>query len=163
MSSLVVLLVIVAVLGVAAWLLKSSLASGEPAMPFYAKKPLSEPEQALWRRLVKALPDHIVLAHMPAARVLGVEPGHGAAQRGVEALSLDFVVCREDASVLAAIELDNPLRERPAGIEAMLHAAGVPLVRWPADALPDEAAIQAALREPAAGAPDNVIRLLPPA
>lgn len=35
--------------------------SGGP-WPFYAKRPLSPPEQVLYHRLIKALPEHIVLA-----------------------------------------------------------------------------------------------------
>ena len=40
------------------------------AWPFYAKRPLSQPEQVLYHRLVSCLPDHIVLAQVQVSRVL---------------------------------------------------------------------------------------------
>ena len=37
---------------------------GDDSWPFYAKKPLTQPEQVLYHRLVSALPQHIVLAQV---------------------------------------------------------------------------------------------------
>lgn len=44
---------------------------GDEQWPYYAKTVLSQPEQALHHRLVAALPEHIVLAHVQLSRVLG--------------------------------------------------------------------------------------------
>ena len=49
--------------------------SSEP-WPFYPKRPLTSPEQVLYHRLVKALPDNIVLAQVQVSRVLGVKKGN---------------------------------------------------------------------------------------
>ena len=38
--------------------------SGDAPWPFYAKKPLTQPEQILYHRLVAAMPECIVLAHV---------------------------------------------------------------------------------------------------
>lgn len=36
--------------------------------PFYAKRPLTQPEQVLYWRLLKALPHHVVLAQVQCSR-----------------------------------------------------------------------------------------------
>jgi len=43
--------------------------------PYFAKKALSRPEQVLYFRLVRALPDNIVLAQVQLSRILGVKRG----------------------------------------------------------------------------------------
>jgi hypothetical protein len=118
--------------------------------PFYAKKPLASPEQVLCQRLVTSLPGHIVLSRVPVASVLGVKRGFDFERwnRRIHRLHYDFVVCRKDASVLAAIELDgkanlprDPMRAD--GIKQRASAAaGVRLLRWQAKDLPDQAEIQ---------------------
>lgn len=44
--------------------------------PLYPRKPLSTPEQVLYFRLVKALPEHIVLTQVQLSRFLGVKKGN---------------------------------------------------------------------------------------
>lgn len=89
------------------------LANSVDEWPFYAKRPLSTPEQALYHRLVKALPDHIILAQVQVSRVLGVRKGFNFHQwnNRINRLSYDYVVCAKDATVLAAIELDDRTHE----------------------------------------------------
>jgi hypothetical protein len=121
--------------------------------PFYAKKTLSVPEQVLYHRLVKSLPECIILAQVQASRILGVKKGHNFHHwnNRINRLSLDYVVCTKDSRVIAAIELDDSShegqrrREADRRKEKALRAAGVPLYRWSVKALPDEAAIRAAL------------------
>ncbi len=121
-----------------------------PAWPFYVKRPLSTPEQVLYHRLVRALPNHIVLAQVQASRVLGVLTGYDAKQWNdrVNRLSYDFVVCSKDAKVVAAIELDDVAPDEPTRIMAEAKkdkasaAAGLRLLRWSADAMPDDATIR---------------------
>jgi hypothetical protein len=126
---------------------------GRLEWPLYAKKPLSVPEQVLYHRLVKCLPECIILAQVQASRVLGVKKGHSFHQWNnlINRLSLDYVVCAKDSTVIAAIELDDSSHEQPRRREAdlkkdaALKAAGVALCRWSVQALPDEAAIRATL------------------
>ena len=116
--------------------------------PFYPKKPLSQPEQVLYHRLVKSLPECIVLAQVQASRILGVKRGFNFGQwnNRINRLSLDYV-----STVVAAIELDDSShenqrrREVDQRKEKALNSAGVPLVRWSVKALPDEGRIRAAL------------------
>jgi hypothetical protein len=119
---------------------------------FYARKPLSTPEQILYFRLVKALPEHIVLAQVQLSRFLDVESGQHAWgwRNRISQKSADFVVCRKDATVVAVIELDDVSHERgdrraaDATKEEALAAAGIKVIRWPETALPDGSAINAA-------------------
>jgi NOL1/NOP2/fmu family ribosome biogenesis protein len=118
--------------------------------PFYAKKPLTQPEQVLYWRLVKALPDHIVLAQVQCSRVLGVKRGFKFNEwnNRINRLSYDFVICKKDGSVVAAIELDDKTHdsaqqaERDARKQRATEAAGVILVRWNVAKMPDETTIR---------------------
>jgi Protein of unknown function (DUF2726) len=135
---------------------KRGLLSGtDGSWPFYAKRPLTPPEQVLYHRLVKSLPEHIVLAQVQVSRVLGVKKGFKFNEwnNRINRLSYDFVVCSKDSTVLAAIELDDKShqaasrRETDAKKEKATASANVRLIRWHVSALPDQAAIQAAFHE----------------
>lgn len=155
MKILLIALIVLAVVAIILIKLKqrSGLNDSEVAWPFYAKKPLTQPEQVLYHRLVSALPDHIVLAQVQLSRILGVKQGNNFHEwnNRINRMSLDFVVCNKDASVIAVIELDDKTHEKATRREAdekkdkALESAGVRLVRWKVNALPDEAAIKLAL------------------
>lgn len=127
--------------------------SSDTPWPFFVKKPLTQPEQVLYHRLVSAMPECIVLAQVQLSQVLGVEKGFNFREwnNRINRMSLDFVVCLKDSTVVAAVELDDKTHEKPSRIEAdakkkkALSAAGVALVRWQVGALPDENAIRLAL------------------
>lgn len=133
---------------------QGSLASSD-TWPFYAKKPLTQPEQVLYHRLVSALPDHIVLAQVQLSRVLGVKKGFSFNEwnNRINRMSLDYIVCLKDSTVVAAIELDDKSHEKVSRKEAdekkgkALEAAGVAFIHWQVNALPDEAAIRLAFAE----------------
>lgn len=153
------LLLIITAVTLLLYLKKQGLLEGKGAMPwpFYVKKPLSQTEQVLYHRLVKALPDHIVLAQVQVSRVLGVKKGSKSNEwnNRINRLSYDFVVCGKDSTVLAAIELDDKTHEstrRTTTDEKKNKAttdAGLRLIRWNVKSLPDESAIQAQLRSAA--------------
>lgn len=120
------------------------------AWPFYVKRLLSSPEQVLYYRLVSALPDYMVLAQVQVSRVLGIKKGfdfHHWNNR-INRLSYDFVVCKKDATVLAAIELDDATHESKSRArtdekkERATAAADLKLIRWHVKALPDQDAIR---------------------
>ena len=119
--------------------------------PFYAKRPLSLPEQVLYYRLVKALPDHIILAQVQVSRVLGVKKGFNFHEwnNRINRMSYDFVVCSKDSTVLAAIELDDKSHDTGGRSatdgkkDRATAAAGVRLVRWKVSQLPDDRSIAA--------------------
>lgn len=143
--------VVVILIGVALALKKGKTGScAEEIWPFYAKKPLSDPEQVFYFRLVKALPQHIVLAQVQLSRVLGVKKGHAAQSwnNRINRMSVDFVICSKDATVVAAIELDDASHDRAdrklsdAKKDRALTAAGIVIHRWQVKSLPDERAIR---------------------
>jgi very-short-patch-repair endonuclease len=155
-STLIILAVVFAAgLGLLLAMLKKrsrSEAADEP-WPFYAKKPLTQPEQILYHRLVKALPEHIVLAQVQVSRVLGVKKGfkfHEWNNR-INRLTHDFVVCSKDSTVVAAIELDDKSHdaedrgETDKRKDKATAAAGIRIVRWNVKAIPDEGRIHASL------------------
>lgn len=152
MSSLFLLLIVVValILGFAILKAKSQGGVGDEAWPFYAKKPLSQPEQVLYFRLIQALPENIILAQVQLSRLLGVKKGNNyqAWSNRINRLSADFVVCNKDSSIVAAIELDDATHQREdrqaadAKKDKALASAGVRIVRWQAKSIPDIAAIQ---------------------
>jgi len=120
--------------------------------PFYAKRPLSQPEQVLYHRLVSCLPEHIILAQVQVSRILGVKKGFNFHQwnNRINRLSYDFVVCTKDATVVAVIELDDKSHDSMSRSETdkkkdkATASAGIRLIRWHVKALPDSTVIQAA-------------------
>jgi hypothetical protein len=127
----------------------------DASWPFYSKRPLSQPEQVLYHRLVRALPDHIVLAQVQVSRVLGVKKGFSFHEwnNRINRLSYDFVVCARDSTVVAAIELDDKSHESDSQVATdrkknrATASAGVRLIRWHVKALPDIATIQLAFSD----------------
>lgn len=162
----VILFAVVAIFVVVALVaaqLKKSAADGE--WPFYAKKPLSNPELVLYFRLRQALPNHIVLAQVALSRILGVKKGHNFGEwfNRINRMSADFVVCAKDAAILAVIELDDSSHERNDRKAAdkkkdkALSAAGIRVVRWNVKALPDEGGIRAMFSHAQQSAPGDVL------
>lgn len=133
--------------------LREPVSHVEHFWPFYAKRPLSQPEQVLYHRLVAAMPECIVLAQVQLSRVLGVRKGFNFHEwnNRINRMSLDFLVCLKDSTIVAAIELDDSSHQKPQRPEAdakkakALADAGIALIRWHVRAMPDEAAIRAAL------------------
>lgn len=152
-TALFILLVLaLAVIALAVLKKRGSLAGASDApWPFYAKRLLSNPEQVLYHRLVRALPEQIVLAQVQVSRVLGVKKGFNFHEwnNRVNRLSYDFVICSKDSAVVGAIELDDKSHEAASRVDTDLKkdkataAAGVRMVRWHVKAMPDEAAIKA--------------------
>jgi len=153
MNSIFLLLIIVAVIVVLVVLIaKSHGGTGDKVWPFYAKKPLSQPEQVLYFRLIQALPEHIILAQVQLSRLLGVKKGNNyqAWSNRINRMSADFVVCNKDSSIVAVIELDDVTHKRgnrqaaDAKKDRALGSAGIQVVRWQAKTIPDLATIQRA-------------------
>ena len=126
----------------------------ESTWPFIAKRVLSVPEQVLYHRLVKALPDHVVLAQVQLSRFIGISRGRDDRQswfNRISQLSADFVICGKDFNVVAVVELDDSShdsdhrRTTDQKKDDVLRAAGIPITRWRVKALPDDATIQVLL------------------
>ena len=75
MNTVIFLLIVaIAVIAILAAIKAKPQGTGaDTVWPFYAKKPLSQPEQVLYFRLVQALPNHIILAQVQLSRLLGIQ------------------------------------------------------------------------------------------
>ena len=150
---ILVLVVIIAVAFLVFLKAKSQGDSGKEIWPFYAKKPLSQPEQVLYFRLTQALPEHIILAQVQLSQLIGVKKGnnHQSWLNRINRMSADFVVCKKDSTIVAVIELDDATHQQAKRQEAdakkdkALSAAEIKIIRWQVKTIPDIAAIQAAL------------------
>lgn len=123
---------------------RRSVAALDPTA-YLAVKPLTKTEQAFYRLLASSLPGHTILAQVDLKRMVRTKRGvaHQHFNR-VAQLSLDFVVCRADFSVVAAVELDDPShdrqrqRTRDAKKNDVLQAVSVKLVRFDVRRYPSE-------------------------
>ena len=157
---IVIVIVIAAALFVVAKTKKGGGVSEAP-WPFYAKKPLSGPEQVLYFRLCKALPEHIVLAQVALSRILGVKKGNNFGEwfNRINRMSVDFVLCSKDSTIVAVIELDDASHQKAdrqvadAKKDKALASAGIRIVRWQAKSIPDEATIKVTFDHALQGAP----------
>jgi hypothetical protein len=122
--------------------------------PVFPKKVLTPVEQHLYHRLVRACPDHMVLAQVAFSQLVGVKKGENftAIWNRYNRLVADFVVCNKDFSIAAVLELDDRSHDKPARQDAdgrkaaICEAAGIPLHRLNVNPLPDEAELRALLQ-----------------
>ena len=150
MSGTIVLLLLLAVAFIAVakrgWFKKGREGETEH-WPVFPKKVLTPVEQQLYQRLVRAYPDHVVLAQVGFSQIIGVKKGHNfkAIWNRYNRLTADFVLCRRDFSIAAVIELDDRSHDSPQRMDAdrrkatVCAAAGIPLHRLNVNPLPDEA------------------------
>jgi very-short-patch-repair endonuclease len=104
-------------------------------------------------RLRKVLPEQMVLSQVAVSRFLRVEKGHdfrGWLNR-VDRMTVDFLVCLPDGTIVAAIELDDNSHDLDERVLAdakktkALESAGIKLLRW--RELPTEADLRRAFLE----------------
>lgn len=132
---------------------KTALREAWPLQP--SPTLLTDPEQVLYRRLLQALPGHIVLAQVQLTQALRFRRGtwNASVFNRICQLSVDFLVVKPDTSIVAAVELDDSShdsadrRDADARKEHALRSAGVPLLRWHVARIPDATAIGAAVAD----------------
>ena len=118
--------------------------------PFYAKRPLSKPEQIFYFRLIEALPENVILAQVQLSRFLGIRKGNNNRSwlNRINRMSADYIVCGKDFSILAVIELDDSSHDREdrkisdAKKSRAITSADIKLVRWNVKDIPDVSAIR---------------------
>jgi hypothetical protein len=128
-----------------------------------ARSPVSPVEQQLYRRLIDAFPQCIVLCQVAVSQLVSVMPGPGrqAAFNKISRLVADFVLCTADFAVIGIIELDDSShavahrQNADRNKREALTAAGYRLVRFQASRLPTVAELQAALPIP----PSNIVAM----
>jgi hypothetical protein len=122
-----------------------------------ARLPVSPVEQQLYRRLLDAFPQCIVLSQVAVSQLVIVLPGPGrqVTFNKISRLVADFVLCAADFEVMHIIELDDSSHAAPHRKNAdrnkseALAAAGYSLVRFQASKLPTVTELRAALPVPA--------------
>ena len=136
---------------------KSRKRRNKKAATYIAKPLLSKVEKELYFRLITALPNHRVFAQVQLIRLIDIE---GIADRmnwmnKIAWLSLDFVICDSQCSVIAAIELDDSTHQKPRQQyrdfkkNSALHIANIKLIRWEAHKLPSLEQIKTAIPQTA--------------
>jgi hypothetical protein len=123
-----------------------------------ATRVMTQHERQAYQTLVRALPDHIVLAQVPLERFIKVPKrrSYGAWLGRVGHLKADLLVCDKASEVLAAVEIHSPRdssrsRQRHERMARVLKAAGIRVVTWMEGSVPGpEAARAQVLPEPPA-------------
>jgi very-short-patch-repair endonuclease len=115
--------------------------------PFEKKHVLSEVEQKVYWRLLKAAPEFIVFAQVALSSIVDVKRGtreRRAHRNKIAQKSVDFALCHKDGSILVVIEVDDKTHLDAKRAETdrvknkILEAAGIPILRWKASPLPSE-------------------------
>ena len=121
--------------------------------PYQSKNPLTRTEIMFYQRLVEALPDLVVLAQVPLSSILKVDSKQIDTKFSkrwfspISQQSVDYLLCRKDFSIIAAIELDDKTHLNQDAIKRdnkknnNLAAANVPLIRWHAESMLEKAEI----------------------
>lgn len=128
---------------------KKSFYLPQELRPYVSKNPLTPTEALLYHRLIKTLPEYVVLAQVQLSSFLKVDETQTNYQNYlkwfgyISQQSVDFLICRKDFSIVVAIELDDKSHNSANAIERdnkktnNLDAAKVPLIRWHAERMPD--------------------------
>jgi hypothetical protein len=127
----------------------------------HATRILSRGERDAYGVLLRALPDHMMLAQVPLSRFLKVPTRYSYAEwlKRVGQLSADLVVCDRSSEVLAVVEVRSAQesersQQRLERMRRVLKAAQIQLLVWQEGDLPSPVqARQQLLGEDAAEAP----------
>ena len=144
----IVVAVIVGIIAIATVLLQKKSASSSK---FYARRPLTEPEQALFWKLRNALPDHAILPQVAFSRFVYTK---GATKKEnfrymatAKQKVADFLICDKTFFIIAVIELDDSSHNttKDAARDAILKEAGLRVLRWKVNTIPTENEIRSIL------------------
>lgn len=104
---------------------------------------LNKCEQQLFSRLREAAPKLVILSQVSMSQLFDITGAKGFLQVGeIGRKSVDFLICREDTSIMLAIELNGPMHDKPSqklGDEKKriaLEEAGIPLIVIKPDGIP---------------------------
>lgn len=146
----VVLAAALVIFGVLALLLRPARRP-RAALRYQQVRPLSDAEQALYWRLVEALPECVILSQVTFSRFMKPDTGGVAPAREYHALrnrisqkTIDFLVCLKDFTVVAAIELDDSshVEASDRARDELLRAGGIAVLRMPSRDMPSVARLR---------------------
>lgn len=118
---------------------------------FKKKRPLSHPEQALYWKLTKSLPEYLILPQVSFSRFLYA---HGGSRRDnfskfstARQKTIDYLICDKSFKIIAAIELDDKYhnKEKDKKRDAILNEAGIEIIRFNVKNMPTEEEIKKAI------------------
>jgi hypothetical protein len=112
------------------------------AWPVRAREVLTPVQQELYRRLLEAFPEHVILVQVGLPQLIELDPARPriAVFKRFRQLVAEFVVCTKGFAAVAVVELDDPravaARSASAHKTDVLASAGIRLVRIAAGKLP---------------------------
>ena len=149
--------------------------STAPRFEAQAVRVLTVAERQAHTLLRQALPGYLVLAQVPVTRFLRVDARHSNWLQQVNGLSADLLLCDSGSRVLLVVSVRSVMasqnsRQRHDKMTRLLKAAGVKVLSWNEDALPDLAMIRAQVLplmvgktapRPAGAVPSRAMPLIP--
>ncbi|MEO8417678.1 MAG: DUF2726 domain-containing protein [Methylophilaceae bacterium] len=150
MTALLVVILLIVGLAFAAFYLNNHQPSNSLDTlinPYFSKKPLTDTEAGFYQILAQAVPEYIVLAQVQLSRFIGVDIPRRRKDylswfNPIAQQSVDYLICRQDFSIVAAIELDDKshigldAEQRDEKKTKNLKAADITLIRWHATLMP---------------------------
>lgn len=138
-----------------------------------AVRVLTLPERQAYDLMRKAMPHRLVLAQVPLARFISVPTRHSYSDwlTRVGRLTVDLVVCDKSSRVVAVVDVrtasqsERSIRRHERMVQ-VLQAAGIRVMQWNAEALPNASEVRALFREQGVEMEEEVIgpggrRMLP--
>lgn len=129
---------------------------------YYAKRPLSQPEQAMYWKLIKALPEYVVLAQVNFGSFIYTK-GDTSKENYINFNKMkqkraDFLICGKDFKIIAAVELDDSShnKEKDEKRDKALMETGITTIRWSVGNLPGEKEIKEKVDRLKASTPVNM-------
>ncbi len=129
----------------------------EAPWPVVAKRLLSHREREFYDALLALYPDHRLFIQVSLSQIVDVPRDHPerySIRARFSQLVADFVLCRQDLTIVAVVELDDRSHENPLRRAAdarktkALSDAGLRLVRIPAGPLPSVGRLREIMEEP---------------
>lgn len=137
-TSWIFFLLALALLPVIVLNLKAYFSGPNQKWPYKPREPQTENEWDMYWRLVKALPDHVVLAQVAMSAIVDVKlvQNRYVWRNRIDRKVVDYVVCSRGGGVVAAIELDDKTHRQRSRRKAdkvknkAFADAGIKLIRW---------------------------------
>lgn len=123
---------------------------GKQKLPYFRRQLMTPVEQSAYQTLIHALPEYCVFPQVQASRVLDTPRNKDNYYwfNFISRLSYDFVICRPDSTPIAIIEIDdsshqlNTRQSTDNRKNKATQAAGIAVIRYPANKLPQTAEIK---------------------
>lgn len=113
-------------------------------LPYQRQNIMSQTELAVYDLLLQALPNYMIFPQVQASRILNVPKSRDSYYwlNFISRLSYDFVICRQDGTPIATIEIDDKSHNNSKRIATDLRknrateAARIVMLRWPVKQIP---------------------------